>query len=190
MPHRIFLAINLPSQARRKLSEYSSRWAEIPASWVREDKLHITLEFIGRTSDEEVVEICKITKEIASRHSPFTLMLQSILYGPTDKFPPRLIWARGEKSEELTSLKKDIVNTLNQSEKLRVHLGGMKSFSPHVTLARIRQMELKRMDSEEIPQINENIDVAFEVYSIEVMESELQRGSSLYTILESSQLTN
>jgi 2'-5' RNA ligase len=44
------------------------------------------------------------------------------------------------------------------------------------------------MDQEEIPEVDEIIDLAFTVESIEVMESELKRGGPVYTVLESSNL--
>ena len=36
------------------------------------------------------------------------MYLNKILYGPPKKNPPRMVWADGEKSEELVDLKDDL----------------------------------------------------------------------------------
>jgi 2'-5' RNA ligase len=44
------------------------------------------------------------------------------------------------------------------------------------------------IEPEERPEINESIDLAFTVESIEVMESVLKRGGPQYSIIESHNL--
>lgn len=64
MRHRVFIAINLPEDIKQKLSEYEIKWPELPCRWTKKENLHITLAFLGYTTDEELVEVCKITKEV------------------------------------------------------------------------------------------------------------------------------
>lgn len=65
-----------------------------------------------------------------------------------------------------------------------------RAFSPHITLSRIRTWQWRQMEPEERPEVNKDISLSFEVNSIEVMESQLKRGGSEYTILESAQLNS
>ena len=58
----------------------------------------------------------------------------------------------------------------------------------HVTLARLREWEFRKIDPEERPEINEKINIEVPVNSIEIMESKLKRGGSEYTICESISL--
>ncbi len=58
----------------------------------------------------------------------------------------------------------------------------------HITLARIQEWEWKKIEPEERPEVNENIDFIFTVESIEVMESVFKKGGSKYTIIESHNL--
>jgi len=183
--HRIFIAINLPKEIRRELSKYSEKWQDLPAKWVEQDNLHITLEFLGGLTDEEVGEICVITKDVAERHSCFDLNLNKVLYGPTNKLPPKMVWVQGDKSEELSGLREDLENSLTESV---AFVPENRTFAPHATLARISTMEWRRIDPEERPEVNETIDLTFTVESIEVMESDMKRGGPVYTILESHQL--
>ena len=165
MRHRIFIAINLPEDIKKELSSFENKWPELPVRWTKKDNLHITLEFLGYLSDEEVSKTCQETKELAAKHKPFTVTLNRICYGPPDKIPPYMVWAMGEKIREL-------------------------DLSPHITLGRIKTWEWRRLEPEERPEIEEEINLSFEVNSIEVMESQLKRGGSSYSILESCPLQN
>jgi 2'-5' RNA ligase len=183
--HRIFVAINLPEEIKRQLFDYSEKHLDLPAKWTAKDNLHITLEFLGALTDEEIGEVCVITKEVAERHEGFSLNLSQILYGPPKKMPPKFVWAEGEKSEELTMLREDLENSL--TEKV-AFVPENRVFAPHITLARISSWEWKGIEPEERPEINEKMDLIFSVESIEVMESELHRDDPRYTILESYNL--
>ena len=183
--HRIFIAINLPGDIKKELSSYTEKWAELPAKWTSKDNLHITLEFLGNLTDEEIGEVCLIVKDVAKRHSGFSLNINKILYGPPKKIPPRMVWAEGEKSEELSELKNDLQDALLEKIRFRPE---ERVFAPHITLARINAWEWKSIEPEERPEINENIYLLFTVESIEVMESEMKKDGPIYTILESHNL--
>jgi len=187
MRHRIFIAINLPENIKQKLADFQSKWPELPIRWTKKENLHITLVFLGSLSDEELFEICKITKEVASKNQPFSINLNKIFYGPPKKMPPRMVWVEGEKSKGLTQLKNDLENALSGSTNSR-HQKETRPFSPHITLGRIRQWEFKSIEPEERPNVKQDISLGFEVSSIEVMESFLKRGGPEYTILESCPL--
>lgn len=191
-PHRVFIAINLPDEAKNKLLEYKNKWTELPARWTTPENLHITLAFLGNTSDQELAEVCKLLQETGKRHTPFSIDINKITYGP-DARRPKMIWAIGEKSNELTALQKDVEKTLGQGSDPSTSLDSArdkslragKKFSPHLTLARLKTFELQRMEVEEIPQINEEISLSFPVNSIEVMESQLKRSGAQYTVCQS-----
>jgi len=159
MRHRIFIAINLPQEVKKELGSFKSKWPELPARWTKKDNLHITLEFLGYVSDEELLKVFQGTGELASKHQSFEIHLNKIIYGPPKK-PPRMIWAIGKRIGELNLV-------------------------PHITLARIRAWDFRRIEPEERPEVNEDIDLTFEVDSIEIMESVLGRGGPTYTILKS-----
>ena len=190
MRHRVFIAINLPEDIKEKLTDYQAKWPELPIRWTKKDNLHITLMFLGYLSDEELLEVLKSTKEAVSKHQPFFINLKKIIYGPPKKLPPRMIWAEGEKSKELGKLQKDLENSLLSSEALAKEDLTIEArpYAPHITLGRIKAWEFRKIEPEERPEVNEEINLNFEVNSIEVMESELKRGGPEYTILESCPL--
>jgi 2'-5' RNA ligase len=187
MRHRIFIAINFPEDIKKKLTDYQSKWPTLPIRWTRKENLHITLIFLGYLSDEDLLEICKIAKEVASRIPSFSVNLNKIYYGPPKKMPPRMVWVEGEKSQEFAKLQIDLEKSLMTSEKVRFS-PEERAFSPHITLGRIKAWEFRQIEPEERPEVNEEISLNFEVNSIEIMESQLKRGGPEYTILESCPL--
>ena len=201
MGHRVFIAINFPKGIKEKLYQAKNEYSDLPCKWTRKDNLHLTLLFLGNPNDEEVLETCKVVREIGEKHNPFALKLNQIAFGPPKKMPPRMVWANGIPSKELTMLKNDIENSLYNGTDARYiatrHEKAQKGlneenhqFSPHITLARIKEWQLRQMEIEEIPQIDKEINLKIIVSSIEVMESELKKEGPEYTILESCPLSN
>jgi 2'-5' RNA ligase len=177
---RIFIAINLPENIRKNLADYQKNWSELPAKWTKQENIHITLVFLGYVSDEEIPDIYKVVEEVASKYSPFYINLFKISYGPLDKKPPRMIWALGQESKELSSLKENLDQGLGVSEN--------RGFRPHLTLARIRKWDWQRIEPEERPEIDQDINLSFSVNSIEIMESVLKRTGPEYRELSSLNL--
>jgi len=214
MPHRIFIAINFPEEIKRELEKFQSQWPELPIRWTKPENLHITLVFLGYLADEELVKVCQITKEVTQRHTPFSINLNKILYGPPKKMPPRppkfsktviveedktkslekfwrprMIWVEGEKSKELANLQIDLEKSLTSSEGVKFE-PEERSFSSHITLGRIKTWEFRQIELEERPNVETDISLSFDVSSIEVMESELKRTGPEYTTLESCPLSS
>jgi len=180
MKHRIFIAINLPKEIKNELAKFQVQWQEeIPAKWVRSENLHITLAFLGYLKSEEISSICESIKKITENYSPFFINLNKISFVPYKKLPPKMIWVIGESTKELVNLRNDIKSTLKIEE---------EPFSPHITLARIRQWEFKKIERYEIPDIETEISLSFEVCSIDLMESHLKRTGPEYITLESFKL--
>ncbi|MEK7519235.1 MAG: RNA 2',3'-cyclic phosphodiesterase [Patescibacteria group bacterium] len=184
MRHRVFIAINLPENVKKELNSYQFKWPELPIKWTKKDNLHITLVFLGYLREEELVDILKITNNIILKHEPFFIRLKKICYGPSDKKPPRMIWVESEKSERLGKLQRDLTNSLSGfSSNPKTESG--KNYTSHITLGRLKQWEFRSIEPEERPWISEEIDLSFEVNSIDIMESHLKKGGPKYTILES-----
>lgn len=179
MKYRVFIAINLPENIKKEMVFFQSKWPELPCRWTKKENLHITLEFLGYLTDEELVDLCQRMKKKVSEKKVFTVHLNKICYGPPAKksqhpasFPcpeknktPRMVWVTGEKIKEFNIV-------------------------PHITLGRIKAWQFKQIESEEIPEINEDIDLIFQVNSIEIMESRLKKGGAEHMILESIPLSN
>ena len=187
MLHRTFIAINLPEEIKKELISWQKKWPNLPGHWTKPKNLHITLLFLGNLDNEQLKETLQKAQEIGARHNPFLISLNKICFGPPQKIPPKMVWAEGESSDELTSLHSDLENTIFGLPSYKYKEREFRQYRLHITLARIKTWQFRRM--EEKLEINESIDLSFEASSIEVMESQLKRGGAEYTILESVPLS-
>lgn len=174
---RIFIAINLPEEMKRRSADYQKKWANLDPNlirWVKKENLHITLVFIGYVTDDEMYEIINSVKEIAKKHNPFFINLERIILGPPDK-TPRMFWAQGEKSEKLGKLQGDL------EEKIQQRSGGRHAFRPHITLARFKYPLVKSLPK----KVDDEFKAQIPVETIGVMQSNLKRSGAEYSVLES-----
>lgn len=185
MRRRIFVAINLPEKIKEELSSFQKKWATLPCRWVKKENLHLTLAFLSYLNEEQLNIVFEITKEVAGKNGPFFISLNKTCFGPGKKFPPRLIWAQGEKSKELSKLKKYLDMLLAQKINF---LPEKRDFLPHITLGRIKKWNFRLLEPEERPDVNIKVSLEITVNSIEVMESHLKRTGAEYEILKSFSL--
>ncbi|MBM3206188.1 MAG: RNA 2',3'-cyclic phosphodiesterase [Candidatus Staskawiczbacteria bacterium] len=183
--HKVFLAINIPDDIKSQLSSYEGRFLNLPAKWIKKENLHLTLVFLGNLTDTEIGETCIAVKDIVKNYKSFDLKFNKVCYGPDKKIPPKMVWANIEKSKDLSILKKDLQEKISQ--RINFYLD-FKSFLPHITLAKIKTIEWRSCDPEELPDVNDFLDFDFTVSSIELMESNLSKGGPYYSVVESFSL--
>ncbi len=186
MLHRVFLAINPPQEIKEKLFSFREKWLDLPFKWTKKENLHLTLLFIGALNDNQLKETVSSAQGVSLRHSPFIIRFEKNCFGPDKKFPPRFIWAQGEKSQELANLQADLEESIYKNPGYKYKSREIQPHKPHITLARIKQWDFRRL--EEIPPIEESINLDFEASSFDLMESYLKRGGAKYEVLESFRL--
>jgi 2'-5' RNA ligase len=179
---RIFVAINLPEDIKRRLFDFQKKMEQLPVRWTKKSSLHLTIVFIGYADEQEIYEVCRMTKEAAERNEAFDIHFEKILYGPPGK-PPRMIWLAGKFSDELARIKNELEQTFVSSDSLRDFRPENRPITPHITLARMN-LEARY----QLPQLEEDFKAVMPVTTIDVMESDLKRDGAEYTILESCPL--
>ena len=126
---RLFIAIELPDDLKRELSRLRM---DIPgARRVQADQIHLTLAFLGEV---EEADIERLTGELARIHVPeFQLCFSGTGCFP-DRRRPRVLWIGLEPEPSLKRLAAgvhDAVLACGIPQEKR-------SFSPHITLARLK----------------------------------------------------
>src|SRR5688572_31916896 len=85
---RMFCAINLPTELRRRIQEHIDRLREtVPdarASWNCNDKLHLTLKFLGDVATDRVTNLSLAAERAVAGLKPFKLAAEGCGF-----FPPR-----------------------------------------------------------------------------------------------------
>jgi 2'-5' RNA ligase len=187
---RSFIAIEIPQeikssisqlQAQMKLSEYNF------VKWVSHESIHVTLKFLGNIISEKVVEIADAIKDASRGTSPF-----SIEIGGLGAFPninkARVFWVGiGGETAKLVALQQKIDDSL-------ITFGFPKEkrpFSPHITLARVResasyhdQQDFGKLISRMRFDTKSKIDIS----KINLMKSQLFPTGAVYNCLAEIEL--
>lgn len=133
---RLFVAIDLPDSVRARLAGLC---AGVPgAKWVAPENMHLTLRFIGEVDDALAMEVAAALSRVAA--PCFQIKLGEIGYfGSRGKV--RALWAGIEPSPALEHLRDKVESVLVRAG---LEPEGRK-FTPHVTLARLRDARLSRV---------------------------------------------
>jgi len=133
---RTFIAIDLDAPLKDKLTALVRELAPLAPKirWVQPPGMHLTLKFLGETSDEKAAAISRALETIAAGSPRFILRLRGLGAFPPGRSLPRVIWAGVEGGRPLAALQKDI-------EQAAAALGyepEHREFHPHLTLGRVK----------------------------------------------------
>jgi 2'-5' RNA ligase len=133
---RLFVGIGFPPELKLRLSLLRSG---IPgAKWVDPGNFHLTLRFIGKIGEDIAADIDDALSRLRVRR--FTLQIAGTgVFGGGDR--PRSLWVGVEHTPELVRLRDKVEQAL-----FRAGLPPEpRKFSPHVTLARLRNPPLDEL---------------------------------------------
>jgi 2'-5' RNA ligase len=177
---RLFVALDLTVALREAIAQFCAkiRPALLDARWVRPEAIHVTLKFIGETSEDRVALIGKALSTVHSA-APVEMEFRGVGFFP-DARRPRIFWAGIKASPNLLEIVTEIelrLERLGVARKSRV-------FQPHLTLARIEKTSgLDRMRAA-LREAGEPQFGAVRTNEMHLMRSELGRGGARYTKLE------
>jgi len=139
---RCFIAIDIPNEIRDELTDLQKDLAgrvdirRGDAKWVEPEGMHLTLKFLGEVPDNQVVEVCRIVKEVASRHEAFDFPVKDV--GSFGGRSARVLWVgAGLDCPELLALQKDLEDQLEPAGWPKEN----RQFSGHLTLCRIHNVK-------------------------------------------------
>jgi 2'-5' RNA ligase len=182
----VFLGFKLTTEVIREIvaATVPLRECAPELAWVDEERLHLTLKFLGEQPAERVEEVQASLARVAGRHREPLLAI-----GGVGAFPnfrrARVVWLGVDQDPRLELLHHDAEV---EFERLGFEIEG-RAFRPHLTLARVRQPlaeDRVRLLRRAAKQIEYRSD--FIVRSIDLMQSDLAAGGSRYRILASAAL--
>ncbi|HJX91070.1 MAG TPA: RNA 2',3'-cyclic phosphodiesterase [Pyrinomonadaceae bacterium] len=179
---RVFCAIELSSVVRSGIQKHVDflRHAapEVQASWSRIENIHLTIKFFGSVATDRVPLISTAASRTASSFHPFTISISKAGVFPRMS-QPRVVWIGVDD-------RKAMLAELQQRFELECSANGFeketRSFSPHLTIARIR----KPAGARALAEANQQLGFEPESLLVEelvVFRSELSSGGSKYTAL-------
>ncbi|MFW6109975.1 MAG: RNA 2',3'-cyclic phosphodiesterase [Patescibacteria group bacterium] len=172
---RVFLAIHLPVAVKESLAQMQACLARDLSGvrWVDPEKMHLTLFFWADFPCEAVSKLKKVVSSVAIEKEPFEVSLGSWGVFP-HKENPRVLWVGLQKGKEQMllfhkSLKKELLC-------LDIEFAD-KHFVPHITLGRVKKIQLNKCSSLLDEAISE---VTFSVNSVSAVHSVLKPSGSEY----------
>ena len=150
---RAFLALPLEGDAKRAFSELQKRLApyEKLFRFQSPETAHLTLYFWKELMEIEYGDVLKKIEAIANRTSPFMIHVTSV-----ETFDDRVLTLAIARSQELSTLKKLCPWPNPCHPVLR-----RRAFSPHITLARMRNPNAFRVHKKKIMKLLN--DVSFQI---------------------------
>ena len=184
---RVFVAIELPQTVADTLAaviDELRRASIAELRLMRPEGVHLTLKFLGDVEPDRLKAIEAAVGRVAEAHACFSLGL-----GEPGAFPggadARVLWIdlRGDL-EPLQALQRDVEESLEALGFGR----DRREFSPHLTLARLRDRASKaerRRAVEALASINIDSRYAIDVRTISLMQSTLHPDGAAYKRLAS-----
>jgi RNA 2',3'-cyclic 3'-phosphodiesterase len=135
---RLFVALSIAAEVRESLASFLSelRRTDPKPRWVNPENLHVTLKFIGQIADERLPEIVVALQKVATP-SQIGLEIRGIGFFPNEH-RPAVAWAGINASSELALS----AGRIDESLALCGVARESRPFSPHLTLARLKEQRL------------------------------------------------
>jgi 2'-5' RNA ligase len=179
---RLFVAIEIESDIRDRMEAFMQQWKTkiSNARWVRPQGLHITLKFLGNVKDERRAGIEQALRQI---HAPrFQISVQGIGVFPNPK-SPRVLWVGIRADDGLASLAAQV----DQQMVCNGFEPEKRAFSPHVTLARLKERSGKS-EIEKALSVPESNFGTMTARAFHLYESNVSPQGSIYKQLNTFEL--
>lgn len=183
---RLFIAIELPEELLKRIKKVQESLynCRSKVSWMRLDRMHLTLKFLGDVKEEMSKDILRVLSGVVAPHQSFTLEAAGLGCFP-DLKKPRVIWVGiHEDSEGSLST---IYNTLEESLLSIGFNREERRFHPHLTLGRIKEVFNEEW-KERIPLLKDQTFGQFKVESICLFSSVLKPTGTVYIKLGEAKL--
>ncbi len=169
---RLFIAALLPDEVKSALAGYIASLRKVTEGvrWEKEEKLHVTLKFLGEVDETTAEAVAFVTGSLARNYAPFEMSTGN-LGGFPDLQRPRILYAGLSENPGLSALQGEIDEGLEPHGFERE----TRRFIPHVTIARLSG-RMRITGPLPIPE-----KVRFTISEISVVRSVLGRAGSTYT---------
>jgi 2'-5' RNA ligase len=181
---RCFIAIDIDNETRAELKDLQAklrREADLgkgSVKWVEPENIHLTLKFLGEVRDNEIIDICNITKDVAGRYNRFQIELGGV--GSFGGRSARVVWVGSEEGVEiLEKIQQELESNLEEKGWPREN----KRFSAHLTLCRIKNAKAGIKMAQLAEQYKDYKIGIINVDSIIVFQSQLTRQGPIYNVI-------
>lgn len=144
---RIFFAVELPEDIKTLVNKLQAGLNAQAAVLSIPRDTHITLRFLGEANEADISRLREAMEQV--RFTKFRLSGSGVGFFPDDT-RMRVVWAGIKESRELMLLQSSVEGVLCKLSYLRE-----KKFSPHITLARVKQIKDRKAFIASLPHVSE-----------------------------------
>ncbi len=174
---RLFIAIELPSELRRRLAKLMNHYQNlIQGKWVELANLHITFTFIGEVSPNKINDLKAKLKQSIYSFPTFSLQTTNLITLPPQN--ARLLAVGINFPLVYKKMQNQIFNNL---KKLNLNI---QNHDPHITLVRFKNPCRNLKFDYQLPPSS------FKVQSLTLMTSTLTNDGPIYKPLEGLKLAS
>lgn len=178
MTKRVFIAINLPNELKKKLNLVIQQLKKVNPdygiNWVAPENLHLTVHFFGDLNDKQIAQAEEGIEEVTKRINSFEIKIAKFGCFPNEEHP-KVIFIGVKDCETIRLL-------IGQLEVMLQNLGFLvdpRPWQAHLTLGRIKDNIKCKTTDIDFPS------ETFEVKNIELMESQLKPEGPIYSVIKS-----
>jgi 2'-5' RNA ligase len=183
---RAFIAIQLSEELKSQIGELQSELRHHApelrgVSWVQPDSIHLTLRFLGEIQESQVAELGAVIVRAAVGVGPFTFKARGLGAFPTAQ-RARVVWlgindesGRNSLGQLQAAIEQGVIDLGFEPED--------RDFSPHLTLARIRERHAAMQLAPTFASERERLVGGMMAESVALMRSELRPQGAVYTPL-------
>ena len=193
---RAFLAVELSQELRAELATVQQELKhriepemkrDIRISWAQPASIHLTLKFLGDMDEQVIDPLLAAVEQAIGRQTAVNVPLERLGAFPRPQSPrvlwvgPSQNWERGAEAKRVV----EIHGAIEQACEGLSFLRETRSFSPHLTLARIKVGERHvGVALAKVGVLDRPISLSsLAVESVVLMKSELKPTGSVYTKL-------
>jgi 2'-5' RNA ligase len=174
-PLRVFLAVDIPENIKKKLFNLAQKIDKEGVVPVSDQNLHVTLKFFGDLSFDKIVSLEAKLRDISSQ--PLKVTIKGVGVFPSEDYI-RVIWAGCTGLEPL-------VNQIEET--LGSQFGGKEDerFVGHITLARVK----RKTNLRDFLQLHKNDSFGeFTTDTFELKSSQLTKSGPIYSTVSEFEL--
>lgn len=175
---RCFLAVQVPEEAKEKISELIPSLQGGAFKIVPQQNMHLTMKFLSELDDALLEKVKQAVAPAAARHSPFQATLQGVGAFPSENYI-KVLWVGITPKADYVSLQKEIDLSLKP-----IGFRPERDYRPHLTIARVREVSDKPKLQQFISSHKTSPFGPVQVSSVSLMQSQLGKGAPVYSELE------
>ncbi|MCM8762048.1 MAG: RNA 2',3'-cyclic phosphodiesterase [Candidatus Omnitrophica bacterium] len=178
---RLFIGIRIPDEIKKKIEETvvsDIRKKIREARIIPSENLHLTLKFIGETSENNIPYIEKIISSSVENFLPIKAIIKGTGVFPDNK-SARVFWIGMDSQGTLKKL-----NNIIETELDKTGISKKEGrFKEHITIARFKSVPKLSSLGEILERYSDEVFGTMDIIEIELIKSDLKSSGAMYTTI-------